>query len=126
MQLKFKAKGSCPLEYTIKQETINGIDLSQFPAGGKFIGDESTKTSGIYDVTRDENGELLVTLAQRGLTYECCPSNGSHDWRGTSELIDSAEYNPSTCYIVATSKPEGAVCVKRAEGFTVALPEESE
>ena len=126
MQLKFKAKGSCPLEYTIKQETINGIDLSVFPVGGKFIGDESTQTAGIYDVTRDENGELFVTIAQRGLAYEYHPINGSHDWRGTGELIGSTEYNPNTCYIVATSKPESAVYVKRAEGFTVALPEESE
>ena len=126
MKLKFKAKGITQPDYQIINETINGIDLSQFPVGGKFIGDESTKTSGIYDATRDENGELIVTLAQRGMAYECCPSNGSHDWRGTGELIDATEYNPNTCYIVATSKPEGAVYVKRAEGFTVALPEESE
>ena len=121
MKLKFKAKGITQPDYNISNETINGIDLSQFPDGGKFIGDDSTHAAGIYDVTRDENGELIVTLAQRGLAYECCPNNGSHDWRGTGELIDSTEYNPSTCYIVATSKPEGAVYVKRAEGFTVTI-----
>ena len=121
MKLKFKAKGINQPDYQISNETINGIDLSQFPAGGKFIGDESTQEAGIYDVTRDENGELLVTLAQRGLAYECCPTNGSHDWRGSGELIDSTEYNTYTCYITATSRPDNAVYVKRADGFTVTI-----
>ena len=126
MKLKFKAAGTPQPDYTISNETINGIDLSQFPAGGKFIGDESTRSAGIYDVTRDENDELIVTLAQRGLAYECCPTNGSHDWRGSGELIDSTEYDTDTCYIVATSKPDNAVYVKRDDGFTVTIEGEAE
>ena len=121
MKLKFKAKGITQPDYQISNETINGIDLSQFPAGGKFIGDESTQAAGIYDVTHNGT-ELVVTLAQRGLAYECCPTNGSHDWCGSGELIDSSEYNPETCYIVATSKPDNTDYVKREQGFTVAIP----
>ena len=120
MKLKFKAKGITQPDYQISNETINGIDLSAFPSGGKFIGDDSTQAAGIYDVTRDENGDLLVTLAQRGLAYECCPTNGSHDWV-ESGWIDAAGYDTEACYITATSRPEGAVYVKRAEGFTVTI-----
>ena len=121
MKLKFKAKGTLQPDYTISNETINGIDLSQFPEGGQFIGDESTQAAGIYDVTH--NGiELVVTLAQRGLGYECCPSNGSHDWQ-ESGLIDSADYDANTCYIVATSKPDNAKYVKRTDGWTVVIEE---
>ena len=120
MKLKFKAKGITQPDYTISNETINGIDLSQFPAGGKFIGDESTQEAGIYDVTHNGT-ELTVTLAQRGLAYECGPTNGSHDWQ-ESDLIDAAEYDENTCYIIASSKPEDAEYVKREQGFTVAIP----
>ena len=120
MKLKFKAKGTLQPDYTIYNSIINGIDVSQFPAGGKFIGDESTQAAGIYDVTHNGT-ELVVTLAQRGLTYECSPTNGSHDWQ-ESGLIDSTEYDENACYIIASSKPEGAEYVKREQGFTVAIP----
>ena len=122
MKLKFKAKGISQPDYTIDNSTINGIDLSQFPEGGQFIGDESTQEAGIYNVIRDESNELIVTLAQRGLGYECPPVNGSHDWQ-ESGLIDSANYDPNTCYIAATSKPNDAEYVKRTDGWTVAIEE---
>ena len=121
MKLKFKAKGITQPDYIIDNSIINGIDLSQFPEGGKFIGDESTQEAGIYDVTHNGT-ELVVTLAQRGLAYECPPVNGSHDWQ-ESELIDSADYDAATCYIVATSKPDNAEYVKRNDGWTVAIEE---
>ena len=120
MKIKFKAKGTMQPDYDINNETINGVDLSQFPQGGQFIGDESTQEAGIYDVIHNGT-ELVVTLAQCGLAYECSPVNRSHDWQ-ESELIDSTEYDENTCYIIASSKPEDAEYVKREQGFTVAIP----
>lgn len=120
MKLKFKAKGTLQPDYTIDNSTINGVDLSQFPQGGQFIGDESTRAAGIYDVSYD-GSDLIITLAQRGLSYECGPTNGSHDWQ-ESDLIDATEYDENTCYIIASSKPEDAEYVKREQGFTVAIP----
>ena len=119
MKLKFKAKGITQPDYTINNSIINGIDLSQFPEGGQFIGDESTQAAGIYDVTHNGT-DLVVTLAQRGLGYECSPVNGSHDWR-ESGLIDSTDYDADTCYIIATSKPDSAEYVKRNDGWTVVI-----
>ena len=124
MKLKFKAKGIPQPDYTINNETVNGIYLSQFPEGGQFIGDESTQAAGIYDVIHNGT-ELVVTLAQCGLGYECGSTNGSHDWQ-ESELIDSADYDADTCYIVATSKPDNAEYVKREQGFTVAIPSQED
>ena len=122
MRLKFQAKGACPTEYTIDNETINGIDLSVFPEGGKFIGDDATRVAGIYDVTRDESGALIVTLGQRGIAYEI--NVPSHNWQGDMDtLIDAADYSPDVCYIIATSKPESAVYKRTELGWTVAMPE---
>ena len=121
MKLKFKAIGGDNPSYTISGERINSLDLSVFPEGGVFIGNEATQAAGIYNVARI-NGELFVTLAQRGLAYQCSPTNGSHDW-SESDWIDAASYNPGTCYIIATSAPMGAEYHRTAEGWTVCLPE---
>lgn len=116
MKLKFLAKGQPQPEYSISGTTINGVDLSAFPQCGKFILTDEMREKGIYNV--DHDGELIVTLGQRGLAYECCPTNGSHDWR-ESDLIDASKYNPNTCYIKAISKPEGAKYKKVGNAFTV-------
>ena len=128
MKLKFKAKGTPQPAYTISGETINGIDLSQFPDGGQFVGDESTHAAGIYGVTRVD-GELVVTLAQRGLAYEF-PVD-SHDWRGNPDLlVDAADFSNNACYIVATCPKaqtllsnESAYYKRIDDGWTVALVE---
>lgn len=112
-------------DYVINGSVINGIDVALFPEGATFTGDETTAAAGIYNVERI-NGELHVTLGQRGLLYECAPTNRSHDWLGTGEWIDAADYNPESCYIVATSAPEGAEYLRRPDGWTVVLPEPEE
>lgn len=119
MKIKFLAVDT-EHNYSIANDTINELDLSVFPEGGQFVGDETTRSAGIYSVSR-ENGELCVTLGQKGVAYEA--PTASHEW-AESEWIDAASHDPKTCYIVATAKPDGAEYVKRAEGWTVAMPQE--
>lgn len=109
----------------IKGEMVNGIDLSNFPEGGTLILSADILAAGIYDVERI-NGVLHVTIGQCGLPYECHYVNGEIEWHGTGEWIDAADYDPSRCYIVATSAPEGAEYVKRENGWTVTLPQVEE
>lgn len=109
MKLKFLAVPTAP-EYTIEDETINNIDLSVFPEGGQFTGDETTQEAGIYNVERDETGELIVTLAQSCTGYQV--QVPSHDWRGSEALIDSTEYSNDVCYIIPTAMPEGCETFK--------------
>lgn len=108
-------------DYTIRGDVINGIDLSVFPAGAVFEGNEVTSSAGICNVER-RDGELYVTLGQRGLEYECAPVNGSHDWFGTGEWIYASHFDPDRCYIVATGAPAEAEYEKRPEGWTVVVP----
>lgn len=122
MKLKFKAKGHAPSQYDINGTLINGIDMSLLPEGGQFVGDETTQEAGIYGAEYID-GELVVTLAQTCIAYET-PAYSS-DWRGDPDLlIDAENYDPDTCYIVATAKPDGAEYVKRDAGWTVAMTQE--
>lgn len=123
MKLKFLAKGQPQPDYSISNSNVNGVNLSVFPEGGKFVGNEQTRAAGIYNVEHD--GELVVTLGQHGLAYECCPVNGSHDWR-ESDLIDASDYIHGTCYIKAISKPDGSYIQVRENGFTVCGETEDE
>ena len=52
-------------DYVISGSVINGIDLSVFPAGAIFRGNDSTDAAGIYNVELID-GELYVTLGQHG------------------------------------------------------------
>lgn len=123
MKIKFIPVGTCGvIDLTISESTVNGFDLSPFPEGAKFFATEETLAAGIRCVDRI-NGELHVTVGQCGLTYECQPTNGSHDWSGTDDWTDAADYDPAKCYIVATSAPEGAEYVKRDNGWTVVVPQ---
>ena len=123
MKIKFIPVGTCGvIDLTISESTVNGFDLSPFPEGAKFFATEETLAAGIRCVDRID-GELYITVGQCGLAYECQPMNGSHDWSGTDEWIDAADYDPDRCYIVATSAPEGAEYVKRADGWTVVVPQ---
>jgi hypothetical protein len=105
--------------------SVNGFDLSSFPSNGSFRTSEDMLSAGICNVEMIE-GELIVSLIQQGGAYECQPVNGSHDWRGTGEWIDAADYDPAHCYIVATAAPEGAEYVKRDSGWTVVMPQPTE
>lgn len=123
MKLKLIPVSACGVtELTLSVEMVNGFDLSPFPEGAKFTATEGTLSAGIRNVDRVD-GELHVTVGQCGLAYECQPITGSHDWSGTDGWIDAADYDPDRCYIVATSAPEGAEYVKRADGWTVVVPQ---
>jgi hypothetical protein len=126
MKLKFKAKGVIQPDYKVENQTINGIDFSQFVEGSQFVGNEDTSQAGIYGAEYVD-GELVVTLAQTGVGYECTPVDGSHNWIGQPDLlIDASEFSNDTCYIVASSKPDEAVYVKRDNGWTVTQESENE
>jgi hypothetical protein len=126
MKLKFKAKGAVQCNYKVENRIINGIDFSQFVEGSQFIGNEDTIQAGIYGAEYVD-GELVVTLAQTGVGYECAPVDGSHNWKGQPDLlIDASEFSNDTCYIVASSKPDEAVYVKRDNGWTVTKESENE
>lgn len=127
MKLKIKAQDqSLSLAtHNIMGNVVNSFDLSEFPEGARFVGDDDTRAAGINDVAR-LGGVLHVTLGQCGLPYECQPTGGSYDWHGTGEWIDAEDYDPNRCYIVATSAPEGAEYIKRENGWTVALPQAEE
>lgn len=124
MKIKFLAVITAPEFYTIHNDFINGLDTSVFTEGAVFVGNEETQAAGIFDMKR-RDGELYVTLGQCSLTYSCQPLNDSHDWLGGG-WIDAADYDPSRCYIVASSAPEGAEYVKREKGWTVTMPTEDE
>lgn len=125
MKIKIKANSRKDVVNTVSGSTVNGLDLSAFPEGASFVGNEETHNAGIFNVERN-NGELQVTIGQCGLAYECSSMSGSYDWRGSEELIDAADYDPDKCYIRAASAPEGAEYVKRDNGWTVVVPAEEE
>ena len=60
MQLKFLA-GAGPAEYTINGSEINGIDVSPFTDGSRFVGDDQTRSAAIFDMYWQE-GELRANL----------------------------------------------------------------
>lgn len=114
MKIKFLAKGFAPKSYDINGETINGIDVSLFPQGGTFVGNDVTLAAGIYGVHWD-NGVLHVTLGQMTNAYQFPVA--SHDWR-EGEWIDAADYDPAACYVKATN-PQALVLLEsgKAEHF---------
>jgi len=122
MQLKFKAVNKAP-QYTIDNETINGIDLSVFPENGKFTGDETTTEAGIFSVERTD-GILYVTLAQSCTAYQTPVP--SHDWRGSEDYIDSTEFSNDTCYLNPTAAPDGFSFINTPDGWSVTLEAEDE
>jgi len=106
---------------SLNGDVVNGFDLSTFPEGAQFAASPEMISVGIYGVERIE-GELYVTLGQYGLDYQCSSLAGGHDWHGTGEWIEASDFDTDRCYIVATSAPDGAECVKRDNGWTVAMP----
>lgn len=98
MKIQFKATGSAP-KYTIKNETINGIELSELEHGDKFIGNDETKEAGIRYAYRDEDGTLHVTLKQSVIASQL-KGRKAH-WREGNE-IDVTDYDPNKCYVVPT------------------------
>ena len=120
MMIKFIPDGQKKHHYHISGTLINGIDISDFPENGKFTGNNATDLAGIVDVTL-VNSVPHVTLTQRCLPYQCDIVNGFSTWVASS-WVDANEYDENTCYVIASSKPEGAEYVKREQGFTVAIP----
>ena len=97
MKLKFLAYGQNK-DYEINGDTINGIDLSEFPVDGVFTGNEQTEEAGIINVERDSEG-LKVTLYQGTIAGQY-PNRKAH-WREGS-WIDASGYDPETCYVNPT------------------------
>lgn len=64
-----------------------------------FVGNESTKAAGIFNM-QWVDGELYITLGQMTKAYEL--TIYSHDWI-QGEWIDASDYNPSVCYVMASS-----------------------
>jgi len=115
MKLKFNATNQAP-KHTIVNEAINNIDLSVFPEGGKFIGNDETKAAGIYAV-ESSDGELYVTLAQSCTAYQIPVA--SHDWRESTEYVDSADFSNDICYINPIAMPEDCETFKTDDGWSV-------
>ena len=89
MKIKFRATAMAP-KYSIKKESVNGINLSPLGTDDKFIGNDETKSGGIYYAERDANGELWVTLKQ---------AVGAGHW-GESDWINSENYDSDVIYVV--------------------------
>ena len=120
MKMKFIAKGEPQPRLVLNDEVVNGLGFSNFPEGAKLSVSALVDSAGIYNAERID-GVLHIVVGQCGLAYNCQPVNGSHDWHGTGEWIDVADYDPNRCYIVATSAPEEVEYVKRENGWTVML-----
>ncbi|KJZ07173.1 hypothetical protein TW86_18120 [Halomonas sp. S2151] len=75
-------------------------DLSLVTEGGVFMGADKLPSGAqaIRDIER-VNGELYVTLAQKVIAGQY-PGRKAH-WR-ESPIIDAADYDPNTCYVVPT------------------------
>lgn len=100
MKLRFLAVGN-NADYSITQESVNGIDLSVIPTGVSIDPlPDILYISGIRAVERDEGGELWVTLTQPCTSYEYKVQK--HNWT-ESGWIDFQDYDPTTCYIIPSS-----------------------
>lgn len=95
MQLKFLA-GVGPAEYAINGALINGIDVSTFTEGAKFIGNDQTWSAGIFDMFWHE-GELHVVLMQPTQTTGLPWAARDSGW------IDATTYIPEARYVAATN-----------------------
>lgn len=95
MKLIFLARPG-PSSYTIKATVINGIDVSPFTEGAKFVGDDQTRAAGIFDMFWQE-GELYVVLAQPTETTGIAWGARDAGW------IDAAAYDPQARYVQATN-----------------------
>jgi hypothetical protein len=107
MKIKFLAKGIAPRSYNISGSVINGIDTAPFVEGSVFVGNESTKEAGIFNM-QWVNGELHVTLGQMTKAYDL--TIYSHDW-AEGEWINASDYSPAVCYVVA-SRPKASYLIE--------------
>ena len=103
MKLKFKAVAKSLQNFTVSHESVNDIDLSVIEHKGEWIGNEDTEQAGIIYASRDQEGELWVTLAQATLPYSFgCLSS---DWV-ESDWINLDAYVDGVCYVVPSSVPK--------------------
>ena len=108
MKVKMLASPQAPESYSFVGERVVAkergreevYDLSVFPEGGAFTGAEKlpSGTPALLDVQRVDE-ELIVTLAQKVIAGQY-PNKKAH-WR-ESPVIDSADYDPNTCYVIPT------------------------
>lgn len=96
MKLKFLAKHSAPMAYTVNGGVINGIDVSPFTEGAQFVGDDQTRAAGIFDMFWQE-GELHVVLAQPSQSTDVAWGARDAGW------IGAADYDPEARYVQATN-----------------------
>ncbi|MGK0546344.1 hypothetical protein ACSEE7_12655 [Halomonas cupida] len=108
MKIKFAAIASSADYYTFNGESITAhygdreetYDLSPFSEGGTFVGADPV-APGVTAIrgARRVNGELEVVLAQQVIAGQY-PGQKAH-WRD-SPVMDVADYDPKTCYVVPT------------------------
>lgn len=108
MKIVFKAASNAPDFYSFFAETIIShkddeqveYHLSSFPEDGIFTGAEKLPSGAksIRGIKR-VNGELYVTLVQKVIAGQY-PGRKAR-WRGI-HTIDSADYDPNTCYVFPT------------------------
>tara|TARA_B100000678_G_C18120297_1_gene466356 strand:- start:288 stop:710 length:423 start_codon:yes stop_codon:yes gene_type:complete len=108
MKLRVMATAQAPVHYSFSGEIVVAheegreeiYDLSSFPEDGIFKGAEKLP-SGAQAIRGIEriNGELYVTLVQKVIAGQY-PGRKAH-WR-ESPIIDAADYDPNTCYVIPT------------------------
>ncbi|MBS8267211.1 hypothetical protein DYI26_00480 [Halomonas litopenaei] len=107
MKLKIMATSRAPDYYTFDSDKVTAhiqneketFDLTDYPEGAIFTG--SDLVYGIKALRNIErvNGELVVTLTQKVIAGQY-PGRKAH-WR-ESPIIDAADYDPNTCYVIPT------------------------
>ena len=111
MKIKFKASNNAPDFYVIEENTITAhvgdkalsYDFADFPGSGIFRGArEVNGISPIRGVDRTESGELVISLVQRVIAGQYTGATWDVAWRGPETIIDAADYDPNTCYVVPT------------------------
>ena len=107
MKIYFKSVATAPKRYTFYRDSVTAhfdgfketFDLSNFPDDGVFMGSDIIGAADVVRGAWRSNGELIVTLTQQVIAGQY-PGRKAH-WR-ESPIIDAADYDPNTCYVVPT------------------------
>ena len=107
MKICFKSVAIAPKHYTFYRDSVTAhfegfqetFDLSDFPDDGVFMGSDIIGAADVVRGAWRSNGELIVTLTQQVIAGQY-PGRKAH-WR-ESPIIDAADYDPNTCYVVPT------------------------
>ncbi|PTL88875.1 hypothetical protein C6W88_15520 [Halomonas litopenaei] len=125
MKIKFLAVAKAPARYSFSGEIVQAYDegsfveydISHFPENGVFTGAENSPSGAraIRGIGRI-GGELHIILVQKVIAGQY-PGRKAH-WR-ESPIIDAADYDPNTCYVVPTGMA-GVDDYEIAQGVDVA------